>query len=379
MFVNLSGGLHRSGTYLDNVDVVLTLDAEKIFAWNSATAFIYVLGNNGGNPSANSGDIQGISSIAAYNTWQLYEAWIQQNLTAYQLSFLLGLYDLNSEFDVLQSSNFFLNSSHGIDPTFAQSGLNGPSIFPNTTVGLRVKWSPTPSFFFQTIVLNGVAGDPANRHFAHVTLARSHGILSTSEIAFINNPRIEAASAGGLEHHRHIGRLATPACQGKIGVGLWFYTAKFEPLPPPDDAADAKNGGNLGLYFIAEQTVFEEKAEPDQTLEIFTRLGYANPKINRFGFYFGAGAVYTGLIPGRDQDGVGIAAAGLYNGSEFKQAQMNHGIEVDSAEWNIEFSYAARMTPWFELQPDIQYIIHPNTNPAVENALTVGIRSSVTF
>ena len=33
-----------------------------------------------------------------------------------------------------------------------------------------------------------------------------------------------------------------------------------------------------------------------------------------------------------------------------------------------ELTYSDNLTPWFTIQPDIQYIIDPDTNPALQNA-----------
>ena len=379
-FYNISGGLHHSGVYLYNVDLTLVLNAQKLFNWNDAIIFLYGLGDEGDNPSENSGDIQGISTIAAYNTWKLYEAWLQQNLPDYHLSLLLGLYDLNSEFDVLNSANFFLNPSHGIDLTFAQSGKNGPSIFPNTTLGFRLKWEPATSFYFQTVILNGIAGDPANPNGTHLAFGSNDGILSTTEVGFLRTPVANTKPASGRRRRSHIGRMENLHYQGKLGLGFWFYTARFQPvLPSGNSALNRKVWGSLGMYLITEQIIYREKNEPGQSLEIFTRVGYANPRVNRFVFYLGGGSIYTGLIPGRNKDIIGIAAAGVYNGRKYKQAQFQAGKYVDSAEWNLEFSYQVIFTPWFSLQPDVQYIIHPDTNPAIQNALTVGIRTYITL
>ena len=70
---------------------------------------------------------------------KLYEAWFEQTLFDDRLSFKAGLYDLNTEFDVVETAGLFINSSHGIGPDFSQSGVNGPSIFPTTSLGIRVK------------------------------------------------------------------------------------------------------------------------------------------------------------------------------------------------------------------------------------------------
>ena len=82
-FSNINGGIKHGGTYLDNFDITSTFDFNKIIGWNGAILFAYILGNNGGIPNDKVGSIQGISNIAAYNTWKLYQFWIEQQLFRY--------------------------------------------------------------------------------------------------------------------------------------------------------------------------------------------------------------------------------------------------------------------------------------------------------
>jgi porin len=50
-------------------------------------------------------------------------------------------------------------------------------------------------------------------------------------------------------------------------------------------------------------------------------------------------------------------------------------------------SYQAQIAPWWAVQPDLQYIVHPggnvpdpdNANATVRNALVIGIRSTIKF
>lgn len=379
VFSNTVGGRHRASVYLDNVDLLMTFDMQKLLGWPGATLFLYGLGNQGDDPSENIGDAQTVSNIAAFSTWKLYEAWVQQNLLKYQMSFLVGLYDLNSEFDALQSANLFINSSHGIDPTFSQAGVNGPSIFPFTTIGMRLKLAPIRWLYVQSVVLNGIAGNPANPRGTQIVFGKNDGILSTTEIGYLIRPVIQTEGSG-RHRHRHIGRLATPEYEGKIAVGFWFYTAQFDALLQPQNAPrPQKLDDNHGVYLTAEQTVFHEKDHADQGLTLFARVGFANSKINRFGSYTGAGAVYTGLIPGRDHDQIGFAVAGAHNGSQYKKALLASGETVENSEWNFEWTYEAPLTPWLTVQPDIQYVINPDTNPAVKNALAVDIRLEISF
>ena len=126
---------HRA-LVIGDIDLLLTLDTEKLFRWKGGTVFLYGLGLYGGN-IAEGRDAQGASNISAPNIWKLFEAWYQQNLFQERFSVLAGLYDVTSEFDVISSaSELFVNSSFGTNPTFALSGRNGPSTFPN--VFLRI-------------------------------------------------------------------------------------------------------------------------------------------------------------------------------------------------------------------------------------------------
>src|SRR6266481_5946400 len=132
---DMSGGLRRGATYLGILNLHLTVDAQRLVGWPGATVFLYGLGIHGGHPSTFVGDAQGVSNIEAPAGWRLEEAWVQQNLFGHRFSVLFGQYDLNSEFYRLQSVSLLLNSSFGIGTELSQSGQEGPSVFPYTSVG----------------------------------------------------------------------------------------------------------------------------------------------------------------------------------------------------------------------------------------------------
>ena len=47
---------------------------------------------------------------------------------------------------------------------------------------------------------------------------------------------------------------------------------------------------------------------------------------------------------------------------------------MNDHETAIELTYSAQLTDNFRIQPDIQYIINPGTDPSLKNALVVGVR-----
>ena len=81
-------------------------------------------------------------AIAADRGWTLFELNAEQSMLDHRVSLLVGLYDLNSEFDANGTAGFFINSSFGIGAELGASGLNGPSIFPVTSLGTRLRWCP---------------------------------------------------------------------------------------------------------------------------------------------------------------------------------------------------------------------------------------------
>jgi porin len=51
----------------------------------------------------------------------------------------------------------------------------------------------------------------------------------------------------------------------------------------------------------------------------------------------------------------------------------------ERAETTIELSYNLYLTTQVQLQPDLQWVINPGTNPAVANAVVVGLRGLLTL
>lgn len=129
---NLSGGLETGSRYMDNLDLSLEVDAERAMGWNGATLFLYGVYNNGKALSGDLvGDAQALSSIeTGVEAARLLEAWIDQRFLDDRASIRVGLYDLNSEFDVIDTADLFLHAAQTTTFALAQSGEAGPSIFP---------------------------------------------------------------------------------------------------------------------------------------------------------------------------------------------------------------------------------------------------------
>lgn len=352
---NTSGGLRTGGTYLDNLDLSISADRGSIFGVPGLSGFIYGLYNSSNDFSDRYvGDAQSASNIDGASGWRLFEAWLDWSPgESGSFSSRLGLYDLNTEFDVTETASLFLNGAHGMGTEFGQTGENGPSVFPVSSFALRLKISGTTGAYGQLAVLDGVPGDPNDPGSNEIDLSSDDGALLVME--------------GGL----------SGGAWRKLAVGLWRYTAEFDRLAATTPSGDPQRGnGNDGWYALADRTLWSGDGT---TAAAFLRIGRAEDRFNTFDGYLGVGASLTGFWPARPDDAVGLASATAFTGDEYREAQKLAGLRADSRETNVELTYRAPITDWLTLQPDIQYIINPGVDPGLDNALTVSLRFELSF
>jgi porin len=200
--------------------------------------------------------------------------------------------------------------------------VEGPSIFPNTAVGVRFAVKATEEIVFRTAVLDGVPVERPNG--TQKIFATDDGVLVVGEAVYVNRPL-------GTEQPRRrafrIGRNCCGTYTGKFAVGAWYYTARFDDLTKTrPDGQPVRHRGNRGFYLLADQTVYQNNHDPNQQVTLFGQFGIGDPRINRFAYYTGGGLTFAGFIPRRDQDEFGIAVAAAHNGSPFIESQHKQGL-----------------------------------------------------
>lgn len=368
----VAGGVDPGVVALDNLDVQLRVDGESLLGVPGLSAFVYGLANQGGSPSAHAGDLQVLDNIDAPTSWRIYEAWVQQYLAGDRLSLLAGLYDVNSEFDAVGSADLFLNSSFGIEPALGQSGVNGPSIFPVTSLALRARALLGQGWRVQAVAADGVPGNPADPGGTKIHLGGGDGALLVAEVGYLR-PTVMGLGPGASSstvRRRRAGRTVEEAPHDlEIGVGVWRYTGQVpEPAgAPPGSPTPA--GGN-GAYVIGEARLRSPGADGSGQLWAFGMLGIAQERASLASSSVVLGVSGTGLIPGRpvDRFGVGVAAA--------RRSRRLTGAGPGWPSWEVtgEASYNLRLGGSIAVQPDLQLVHHPAAAPSVPDALVLGMR-----
>jgi porin len=327
-FDDLAGGLRRGSTYLGTLRLQLT------FERHGFSMFVEGLNIHGGQPSDFAGDAQGVSNLAGPSGSRIEEAWIQQTLFDDRVSVLFGRYDLSTEFYRSQSGGLFLNSSFGTGPELSQ---NGPSVYPDTSTGARITYRPVRSVLLR--------------------FARFKD-LSIGEAAYLYRP-----TPGNEPRNRRlrIGRLAGLApYQSKVAVGAWHFTSD----------------GSAGVYVVADQTIYTDPGEGTRHIGVFGQLGFDRARGDRFARYTGIGLAMSAPIRGRDNDEVGVAVA---SGRDHASFTMQTGIPAAKGETTLECTYLAPITSRLAIQPDLQYVIHPDSRRTTKNALVVLLQFEISF
>ncbi len=183
VFSNLRGGIKEGSRTLDNVAIQVNYDgaAHGLRGIKASVGALY----NGKEAFSGDlvGDLQGISNIeTGTEALRPYEVWIAKEFDDSGSYLKLGLIDLNGTFDAPGASSLFVNPSHGIVPSFSQTGLNGPSIFPTLGWAVVGEAALGAGFRLRAGVFDPVPGDPLRPDHTDLRWRKDDGLLSVLEV-----------------------------------------------------------------------------------------------------------------------------------------------------------------------------------------------------
>ncbi|MGH7038753.1 MAG: carbohydrate porin, partial [Stellaceae bacterium] len=190
---------------------------------------------------------------------------------------------------------------------------------------------------------------------------------------------------------------------GTYKLGLWADTGPFPDqrfdteglsLAAPGSTGAARlHRGNFSLYGIIDQTVWQPDPKAARALGVFVRAMGAPADRNLVDFSLNAGVDLKAPLPGRADDEAGISyglahvsgrAAALDRDRAFFAGMP---FPVCSSEQIVEITYLWQVTPWWQMQPDFQYVFNPGSgianpdDPArrVHDEAVLGLRTRIAF
>jgi len=145
-----------------------------------------------------------------------------------------------------------------------------------------------------------------------------------------------------------------------------------------------------GFYAMAQQQVWTQKGSDTRGLSVFMNFVQTDHDITKIAQIAELGLFWTGPLPARPQDDLGIAVGRVQVNTRVADGEVLHNAQVapllglppepvQRAEYPTEIYYSWNVTPAITLRPNVQLIHAPGGVGDRANVLALGLHSSVKF
>ncbi|MDR2862315.1 MAG: carbohydrate porin [Puniceicoccales bacterium] len=366
---NTAGGVKNTGWWDSLLDAGFTINFEKIGGPAGLSFFANVHWAENRQCSSAFADYTGAanpaSNIMAADRARirLYNFYFSQTWSEGHYTVKLGQLAADDDFMSSDYSALFLNSAFGSMPSQVATPLfRGNSAYPVYAVaspGVWFNWKPGERFSWQTgLYYSGPGQDSHTNYGTDWEHSHEGGILIFSEAAFSTA----------------FGKIPT-----SFKLGLVAHTAKVANFRRQNSAhEDAVAHGLFSFYAIQDINLIPGK-EDATVLGAFWRVGWS-PQSDRtvVALYADTGLNWFGPIPSRPDDVLGAGVSMTKYGHSFRDADG----EIAGVETTLELTYAAKLTEWWSVQVDTQFLFNPlrrEDSGKRKTAVVFGLRSTLSF
>ena len=391
MLGNPIGGVKRGAIVEGLTQMSIGVDLTKALGLQGSLFNVSALQIHGqGLSFENVRNLNVISSIEADPSTRLNELWFQQSFSDDRLDIKIGQQSADLEFITSEYEDLFINSGFGW-PTLPAADLpSGGPAYPLPTPGIRLRAKPNDNIIALLGLYNGSPaglrpGDPQVNDPSGTNFDVSSGYFLIGEAQYLVN---RGKDSKGL-----------PAT---YKVGAWYNSNRFSdpfytngaivPAEGPFAVTGGSRHGDWSAYGTLDQLVVRPSGAEDGGLGITARAMGAPGDRNLVDLFAQGGLTYKGAFdrPG-DTMGIGVERAHVSSRARAGDAAtadiLGTFYPLRSRETVIEATYQAQVASWWQVQPDVQYVLSPGgglpdpTHPGhrIGDALVLGARSVVTF
>ncbi len=397
---NVTGGSRRGFDYDGLTQAVLQLNTQRAFGWYGGTFNVSALQVHGRNLSSdNLQSLETASGIEADRSTRLWELWYDQKfLDEDRLDVKVGQQSLDQEFMVSNNALYFVNTMFGW-PMLPSADLpGGGPAYPLSALGVRARYRPVDPV---NILLGVYSGSPAENPSIDPQISDRSGTSFP-----LNRGALVIAE---LQYsYPSLGSMVSPGQSQPLAriyrIGAWYDTEDFDDerfdnqgLPLADLTSNGmprQHRGDFAIYAVADQMVWRSTKDPNRTLSVFARvMGTPLDDRNLIDFSLNAGIVLHDPFTYRTDDTFGLGMGYTRVSGQVAAADRDLAIATNTfvppqtSEAYIEATYQYQVTPWLQLQPDVQYVFNPGggvANPSdptklVKDELVVGARTNILF
>ena len=350
---NPIGGETKGFEYAGQLIVGTELDLEKIAGINGLKFVVSGSWITGRSLSEEHiGNVFDVSEVFNLNlgftfgsdSYRLYQLLLEQSLFNDKVNIAAGRMATLTEFANLEVLGYFVNTAFNKRAGSIKKNIPTITTNPFSTWGVRLRLKPINEFY----IMSGIyVSNPDNKDANNngVDFSFDGGALWLGEIGFSPSLNITANSL-----------------TGNYKLGVLLDTTEFEIFNRPGRTKSY----NYGFYFFMDQMLYKESNTDNQGLIFFSVFTYSpQEQINKFPFYYAGGLAYVGLINNRDEDKTGFG---------FLIGEFSDDLPQQDYEMILELTYKIQALKWLIAQPQMQYVVHPDGDQNIDDALVMGFK-----
>jgi porin len=372
---NYSGGDRNITRYTDQWKLGAAFDLQKLWGWEGAKFTIIVTDRNGRNigADANIGNNQLIQEVYGRGqTWHLTMFALEQKFFDDKLTWKLGRLPVGE--DINQFSCDFMNLSFcGAQPgnIVGDYWIN----WPTSQWATVLKYATTENTFLQ------IAAYQVNPKYADDSYARHKGLV----------PDFPSGTTGALIPLEFGYKPTINGLPGSYRVGVWYNTShgndlyldvNHQPIALTGDKP-LQHDSRTGAWITFQQQVTGEAGGRGTT--VFLNITSADHATSATNNQISLGMEYKGIFD-RPNDMLGLAFGGSHsNGYAAKNQRLinettgSNVIVGHGYEKVTEVFYSWSPIPSIAIRPNLQYIKDPGGSSRNDDALVLGLKTSVAF
>lgn len=375
---NVRGGADQGTRNVGQFYIGTDLDLNKLVGWKGAK-FHFTLYRDYGHGLAKevTGTFIKQQSIYKneYTQWHFGLISIEQSLFHDKLDIIAGRLGSTAFYGHIQTGCYFQQGvSCGI-PIILNSEA-GYSLLPSATWGANVKYKVGQHGYIE-----------AGAFEVNPFIAHTRGLdFSTFHATGYTVPFEMGYGKASFSKFRYPFEIKVGGYLSTATRVDPFYNAKGQSAGLTGTTQRSATALRSGFYVLADKTVWRPDPKRLKSLTLFG--GYVQPLEDEevLDRQIYGGAVFRGIVPGRDRDSLGLLASYLHVSPKEvaylrdNRIRLGGGGEENPNEFAFEVNYGIAIGRSIRLSPNVQYIVHPDNanlpkiNFVPKNVVTFGLR-----
>lgn len=381
---NVSGGIRQGATFANQIGLANDINWERLAGLTGLSTHIVVVDRSGSSDSQLFGDnllpVQEIYGSGGDVIVHLVSAYAQETLFDQRLDISAGR--MNVEYDFASSPLYcgFMNNGLCGDPKALPGGDIGHSAYPDAVWAARIKLRPTP----RTYVTFGV-------------YEVNQGLYSYNN--FRSGFKFDTSQNSGVYLPVQIGwepKFGTGQMPGHYAIGFGYDTSSgyqdfgnvLATYGVPGAAARTRTG-NTQFWVLADQMLVRQGSGPSDGIIALAGFIHNDPNNTAYAEQYFVGVINKDFWAARPQDAMNLLclhntiSGRLGNVQGIEQSlslpYSNRATGIQTEETVLEANYDIHVMRGVHFQPDVQYVIQPNAQANIHNAVVLGFRARVSF